>query len=165
MKYLIKIVFFFCFAVSTAQVNLVLSPQGFTPIEVEMPKKSFDKIIEVSKSWSALYNRKTNDVFDVTQNSLSIQAYNEYAYYFWNLGEKYNYDIKYILSIKVVENQKYMLTFKVDEILKDNVLTKTTTTDFFTTEGTVKQEYEESKQSLESTVNKIVNSYVDFIAR
>ena len=65
----------------------------------------------------------------------------------------------------MVENQKYMLTFKVDEILKDNVLTKTTTTDFFTTEGTVKQEYEESKSSLESTVNKIVNSYVDFIAR
>ena len=53
MKYLIKIVFFFCFAVSTAQVKLELTPQGFTPIEVEMPKKSFDKIIEVSKSWSA----------------------------------------------------------------------------------------------------------------
>lgn len=165
MKNLLQIAFLFFITLSTAQVKLELTPTGFTAIEVAQPNKSFDKILEVSKSWSSIYNKKTNDVFDVTQNSLSISALNEYAYFYWNLGVKYNYDIKYVLTIKLIEDQKYQLTFKVNEILKENVLTKTTTAVFFTSEGTLKAEYEESKTSLESTVNKIVNSYVDFIAR
>ena len=165
MKNLIQIAFLFFITLSSAQVQLELTPQGFVPIEVVLPKKSFDKIIEVSKSWTSIYNNKVADVYDVTQNSLSIGALNENAYYYWNLGVKYNYDIKYIMTIKVKEDNKYVLTFKVNEILTDHVLTKTTTADFFNADGNVKQEYEESKSSLESNVNKIVNSYVDYIAK
>lgn len=165
MKHFLQIALFFCVAISSAQVKLELTPEGFTSIEVELPKKSFDKIIELSKSWALIYNKKGADVYDVTQNALSIGALNEYAYYYWNLGEKYNYNIKYIMTLKFKENDKYALTFKVNEILTDNVLTKTTTADFFTAEGNVKQEYEDSKTSLENTVNKIVNSYVEFIGK
>jgi hypothetical protein len=165
MKNLLQIAFFFVITLSSAQVKLELTPRGFSPIEVELPKKSFDKIVEISKSWSSIYNTKVADVYDVTQTSLSIGALNENAYYYWNLGVKYNYDIKYIMTIKVKEDNKYVLTFKVNEILTDHVLTKTTTADFFNADGNVKQEFEESKTSLESTVNKIVNSYLDFISR
>ena len=165
MKHLLQIALFLCFAITSAQVKLELTPQGFTPIEIELPKKSFDKITEVSKSWAPYYNKKGADVYDVTQNSLSIGAFNESAYYYWNLGVKYNYDIKYIMTIKAKENNKYVLIFKVNEILTDDALTKITTADFFTAEGNVKQEYDESKSSLESNVNKIVNSYIDYIAK
>ena len=165
MKHLLQIALFLCVAITSAQIKLELTPQGFTPIEIELHKKSFDKITEVSKSWATYYNKRGADVYDVNQNSLSIGALNEYAYYYWNLGEKYNYNIKYIMTLKFKENNKYTLAFKVNEILTDHVLTKTTTADFFTAEGNVKQEYEESKTSLENTVNKIVNSYVDYIAK
>ena len=165
MKHLLQIALFLCVAITSAQIKLELTPQGFTPIEIELHKKSFDKITEVSKSWATYYNKRGADVYDVNQNSLSIGALNEYAYYYWNLGEKYNYNIKYIMTLKFKENNKYTLAFKVNEILSDHVLTKTTTADFFTAEGNVKQEYEESKTSLENTVNKIVNSYVDYIAK
>lgn len=163
MKNLLQIALFFWITTTSAQVKLELTPQGFTSVEFAIPNKPFDKIVENSKSWSAFFNKKTADVYDVSQNALSIAALNEYAYYYWNLGVKYNYDIKYIMTVKVKENNKYVLNFKVNEIITNQALTKNTTADFFNDEGNVKSEYEDSKNSLESTVNKIVNSYVDFI--
>ncbi|OOG76094.1 hypothetical protein [Flavobacterium sp. A45] len=165
MKYFLKITLFFWIVVSSAQTKLELTPKGFAPLEIEMPNQPINKLIEQSKEWARYYNEKGSDVFDVTENSLTIEARYENAYYYWNLAVKYNFDIKYSLKIVFGENQKYTLTFTVKEIYTDRVLMKTTVVDFFTSEGKLKEDFKDSKPSLENTVNRIIKSYINFIAQ
>lgn len=165
MKYFLRIALFFWVTISPAQVKLELTPKGFTPLEMEMPNQSISKLLQLSKSWAPHYNKNGYDVFNVTENSISIEALNENAYYYWNLGVKYNYDIKYVLKIVFGENQKYTLTFTVKEIYSNAALLKTTVTDFFTPEGNLKEDFKDAKPSLENTANKIVRSYTSFITR
>lgn len=165
MKHFLKIVLFFWIPISLAQPKLEMTPQGFQTIELETPNKSVNKLLQLSKAWAAYYNKKGYDVFDVTENSLTIEAPSESAYYYWNLGVKYSYDIKYTLKIVFEEDQKYTLTFAVKEIHANDVQAKTTVADFFTPEGNIKEDFKDVKPSLESTVNKIVKSYTNFIAQ
>lgn len=165
MRNFIKIILFFWIAVSSAQTKLELTPKGFVPLEIDIPNQPIDKLIEQSKEWAPYYNENGADVFDVTKNSLTIEARYEDAYYYWNLAVKYNFDIKYSLKIVFGENQKYTLTFIVKEIYTDNVPLKTTVADFFTSKGKLKDDFKDAKPSLENTVNKIIKSYADFIAQ
>jgi len=165
MKHFLNMVLFFWIVVSTAQTKLELTPKGFVPLEIEMPNRPINKSIERSKDWAYYYNTDGVDVFDVTANSLTIDAPYENAYYCYNLGVKYNYDIKYSLKIVFGENQKYTLTFTVKEISIDNVPIKTTATDFFSSEGKLKDAFKDAKPSLENTVNKIIKSYIIFLAQ
>ncbi|MDR6846530.1 hypothetical protein [Flavobacterium granuli] len=163
MKHFLKITLFFWIIVSSAQPKLEMTPKGFLPLEVEMPNQPVNKLIEQSKSWAPYYNEKGFDVFDVTENSLTIEAPYENGYYYYNLGVKYNFDIQYSLKIVFGENQKYTLTFIVKEIYIDRVPLKTTVADFFTSEGKLKEDFKDVKPSLEKTANRIVNSYIAFI--
>lgn len=163
MKYLLKIVLFFWIVACTAQTKLELTPKGFIPLEIQTPNKPINKLIEQSKDWASLYNVKGADVFNVSQNSLTIEARYENAYHYWNLGVKYYFDIKYNLKIVFGENQKYTLTFTVKEIYTDNITIKTTVADFFTAEGKLKDDFKDAKPSLENSVNKIVKSYINFL--
>jgi len=165
MKYLLKTTLFFWMVVSSGQTKLELTPKGFIPLEIETPNQPIDKLIEQSKGWASYYNKNGSDVFDVTKNSLTIEAPYEYAYYYWNLGVKYNFDIKYSLKVVFGEDQKYTLTFIVKEIYIDNVPIKTTVANFFTSEGKLKDDFKDAKPSLEITVNKIIRSYINFIAQ
>jgi len=165
MKHFLKITLFFWIAISSAQTKLEMTPKGFAPIEIQIPNRPNNKLIEQSKAWASYYNVKAYDVFDVTENSITIEALNENACYYWNLGVKYNYDIKYILKIVFGENQKYTLTFTVKEIYTDAVPLKSTIADFFTAEGKLKEDFTDVKPSLERTVNEIVKSYTRFIAQ
>jgi hypothetical protein len=164
MKDLLKIVLFFWIAVSSAQTKLELTPKGFAPLEIETPNQPINKLIEQSKVWAPHYNINGADVFDVTANSLTIEARYENAYYNYNLAVKYDFDIKYRIKIVFGDNQKYTLTFTVKEIYIDNVPLKSTVTDFFTSEGKLKDDFKDAKPSLEITVNKIIKSYINFIA-
>jgi hypothetical protein len=165
MKHFFKIVLLFWIVVSSAQTKLELTPKGFPPLEIEMPSHPIHELIELSKLWAPYYNTKGSDVFDVTENSLTIEARYENAYYYWNLGVQYNFDIKYSLKVVFGENQKYTLTFIVKEIYIDKVVLKTTVADFFTSEGKLKEDYKDVKPSLEKTANRIINSYSAFIAQ
>ncbi|PVX46863.1 hypothetical protein C8C85_2753 [Flavobacterium sp. 103] len=165
MKYLFKIVLLFWIIVSSAQTKLELTPKGFAPLVIDIPNQPIHKLIEQSKEWASYYNAKGSDVFDVTENSLTIEARYENAYYYWNLAVQYNLDIKYSLKIVFGENQKYTLTFTVEEIYIDKVPLKTKVANFFTPEGKLKEDFKDAKPSLESTANRIVNSYINFIAR
>ena len=165
MKYLLKITLFFWIVVSSAQTKLELTPKGFVPLEIEMPNRPLNKLIEQSKDWAYYYNEKGCDVFDVTTNSLTVDAPYENAYYYYNVGVRYDFDIKYSLKIVFGENQKYTLTFLVKEIYMDKVQLKTTVTDFFTSEGKLKDDFRDAKPSLEITANKIIKSYINFIAQ
>ena len=165
MKHFLGISLYFWIVVSTAQTKLELTPQGFLPLEVEIPNRPIPKLIDQSKDWAYYYNEDGVDVFAVTSNSLTIEANYENAYYCWNLAVKYNYDIKYSLKIVFGENQKYTLTFLVKDIYIDRVPMKTTVANFFTAEGKLKDDFKDAKPSLEITVNKIIKSYINFIAQ
>lgn len=165
MKYFLKIGLFFCIALCSAQAKLELTPEGFSPLEIKTPNQPVEQLLQASKSWADFYNKKGADVFDVTENSLTIEARVENAYHYYNVGVKYNCDIVYSLKIAFAENKIYSLKFLVKEIYAKNVLLKTTTADFFTPVGKVKDDFRDAKPSLESTVNKIVNSYIKFIAQ
>ncbi|MES2410445.1 MAG: hypothetical protein V4535_03275 [Bacteroidota bacterium] len=163
MKHFFTIALFFCIALCSAQIKFEITPQGLLPLELNTPNRPIDQLIELSKAWAPYYNKVGYDVSDVTQNSLTIDGRVENAFYSYNVGVKYNYDIRYSLKIQFTENQKYTIRISVKEIYAENVLTKTTLTDFFTAEGKLKDDFRDAKPSLENTINKILNSYTNFI--
>lgn len=153
--------------ISTAAITeakLEMTPKGFLPLEIKTPNKTLDRLMELSKSWAPYYNKEGYDVSEVTENSLTIEARSENAYYYYNVGVKYNCDIRYSMKIAFKEDKTYTLTFSVKEIYAENVLTKTTTADFFTADGKLKNDFKDAKPSLEKTANSIVKSYRTFIA-
>jgi hypothetical protein len=164
MKSLILSLFIFSVAVSLAQPKLELTPNGFPPIEIPKPNKTPEKLIEASKGWADYYNKKEHDVYDVTENSFSIDAMKENAFFYRNLGETFQFRIKYTLKVEFLE-KALRLSFIVKEIYTKQTLTKTTVSDFFTPDGKLKDDYEEAKPSLERTANDIAKSYADFISR
>ncbi len=165
MKYFLPIMLFFCSAVGSAQPKLELTPQGFQSQEMQTPDRTLDQLLELSKAWASYYNKKGYDVFNITENSITIEARNINAFYSFNIGVKYNYDIVYTLKIVFEPNRKYTLNLAVKEIYAENVLMKTTLADFFTPDGKLKDDYRDAKPSLENTANNIVKSFANFISR
>lgn len=165
MKHLLSIALLFCIGLSSAQAKLELTPKGFMPVEMKTPNLPPDQLIDVSKAWAAYYNKNGYDVFDVTEKSLTIEAKVENAYYYYNVGVKYNCDIKYSLRIVFQENKTYKLSVTVKELYGENQLLKTTVADFFTPEGKLKDDFRDAKPSLEKTVNNIIKSFANFINR
>lgn len=165
MKYFLRIALFLFIATSNAQTKLELTPQGFMPLDMKTPNKQLDELIDTSKSWAAYYNKKGYDISEVTTNSLTIEAKDENAYYYYNVGVKYNNDIRYTLKINFNPDKTYTLKIAVKEIYAENVLLKTTVADFFTEEGKLKDDFRDAKPSLENTINGIVKSFTAFIAR
>ena len=165
MKHFLKITLYFWITICSAQAEQVLTPQGFMPLEIKSPNKPLDQLLLASEAWAPYYNKKGYDVSEVTENSLVIEARVENAYHTYNVGVKYNYDIKYRLKIVFGANKNYTLNISVKEIYIENVPLKTTTADFFTPDGNVKEDFKDAKPSLENAINKIVKSYINFIAR
>ena len=155
----------FCIISSSAQVKLELTPHGFAPVEIKSPNKPVSELIELSKAWANSFNKDGYDISHVTENSVTIQARNEDAYHSYNLGVKYDCDIMYSLSVIFGSDQKYKVSIAVKEIYADNALLKTTTPDFFTSDGKLRDDFKDAKPSLENTVNGIVNSYIKFMAQ
>ena len=140
-----------------------MTPNGFAPIEITRPFKTNEKLIEASKAWADSYNRVENDIYDVTTNSLSIDALKNNAFYYRNVGETFNHRIRYTLQVIFGENT-CTLQFIVKEIYAKKSLTTLTVADFFAPDGRLKEDYEEVKPSLELTANNIVRSYINFIS-
>lgn len=163
MKHLLIIACFCSLSLSWSQSKLEMTPQGFAPVEAQTPNKPLEKLMALSKSWAAYYNKNGYDVFDVTDKSLTIGAVKENAYFYRNFGVQYDYNIKYTLKINFTQNQQYILTFTVNEIYANEVLTQTKISDFYTPNGKLKDDFEEVKPSLESTVNKIIKSYSNYL--
>ncbi|WP_445452586.1 hypothetical protein [Flavobacterium sp. 25HG05S-40] len=165
MKHLLNLTLLFWITLTTAQFKMELTPQGFPSMEIKTPNKTLDKLMEASKAWAPYYNKKGADVFNVTEKSLTIEARNESAYYYYNVGVKYYCDIVYSLKITFQDDKTYTLLFAVKEIYAENVLKKTTVTDFFSPEGKLKDDFTDAKPSLEKTASNIVNSFINFIER
>lgn len=148
---------------SFAQEKPELTPNGFAPIVISRPDKTTEKLIEASKAWADSYIKDEHDVYDVTENSLSIDARRENAFFYRNLGETFKYTIRYTLKVSF-EDKTCVLTFAVKDIYANRTLTKTTVADFFAPDGRLKEDYEEVKPSLEITAGKILRSYANFIS-
>lgn len=162
MKTFLQILFVFSFISVASQVKLELTPEGFAPIEIPKPDKTHEKLIEASKAWAPFYNKEQNDVYDVTENSFTIDAMKDNAFFYRNLGEVFKHRIKYSLKVTFLENT-IRITFIVKEIYTNKTLTKTTVGDFFAPDGRLKEDFEEVRPSLEETANKVIRSYSAFI--
>lgn len=165
MKILSAFFLFFATISLSAQVKMEMTPAGFAPVEFKSPNRPTEKLIEAVKGWASTYNRKGYDVYDVTENSVSVDAIREFAYFYRNLGERYDYNIRYTLKINFREDKTYTVTFSVKESYAKQTLVQTTIADFFTPDGKLKDDYIDVKPSLEHTAGKIVKSLSDFLAR
>ncbi|SCY66040.1 hypothetical protein [Flavobacterium caeni] len=156
---------FFVFSVAmVAQPSVEMTPRGFAPITIPSPAKPLEKLMEAATAWAPFYNKNGHDVYDVGNNALTVDALRENAYFYRNLGERFDYNIVYTLKIVFNDNRTCTLSFSVKEIYAKEAPVKTTVADFFTPEGKLKEDYLEVKPSLELTANKIVKSFADFIA-
>lgn len=147
----------------SAQPALEMTPRGFASITLNSPDKPLQKLIEAATAWAPHYNKKGHDVYDVSANSITIDALKENAYFYRNLGERYDYHITYSLKVVFNADKTYTLTFSVKAIFAKEARVQTTVADFFTPEGKLKEDYLEVKPSLENTANKIVRSFAEFI--
>ena len=163
MRFFSAILLFFIIGTLSAQNTLEMMPRGFAPITLSAPNKPLEKLIESATAWAPYYNKKGYDVYDVSANSITIDAWKDNAYFYRNLGERYDYNIKYSLKVVFNSDKTYTLTFAVKDIYAKEVLVKTTVADFFTPEGKLKEDFLDVKPSLENTANKIVKSFAEFI--
>ncbi|RZK10556.1 MAG: hypothetical protein EOO46_10300 [Flavobacterium sp.] len=154
--------FYSCFAFS--QEKIELSQNGFPTVTVAKPNIPLENLIEASKSWASSYNKNGADVYEVTINSLKIDALRKGAFQYYSLGERYTFDVKYTLAVEFGD-ENYTLKLVVKEIYTDDKLIKSTIADYFTPEGKIKEGFEEIKPSLELTVNKLMSSFVSYMQR
>ncbi|RWX01039.1 hypothetical protein [Flavobacterium cerinum] len=166
MQKLLPILCLFIAGIAIAQPQMVLMPYGFDPVEVQIPSISQEKFIELSKSWAAEFNRgqKGYDVSDVTSNSLTITAYKRNAFFYRNLGETFQYTIRYSMKLNSYGTY-YKLVFTITDIYaNDDVLINYKIPDYFSSSGQLKDGYSDIKPSLEKTVNYIAASHYSAIA-
>lgn len=165
MQYYAALLLFFCTAVLSAQPRTELTPSGFTVVQNSTPALGPEKLIELSNAWATYYNKKGADVFNVSANALTIEAMRENAFFYRNLGEIYQHDIRYALAIEFGPDNIYTMRFTVKEIYIDNVLLPTSMADYFLADGTPKEDFEDVKPSIELSANNILKSFAAFIER
>lgn len=164
MKKLLTIFYAFYCCSAFAQEPLELTASGFPTLTIAKPNIPLENLIEASKSWALSYNKNGADVYEVTLNSLKIDALRKSAFAYYSLGERYNFDVRYTLAVEF-RDANYTLKLIVKEIYTDDKPIKSTIADYFTPEGKIKEGFEEIKPSLEITVNKLISSFVTFMKR
>lgn len=164
MKTVLCIVSFFIAVTAFAQPPKVeLSPSGFPRVDVSIPDTKNEKLIELSKSWALeTYKRGGYDVTDVTENSMVISAIEKRAFFYRNKGEGYDHDINFEMRLSFYGN-RYSVQLFVKQIFADGVKIEYTIPDYFTSEGKLKEGYNDVKPSLENTANRILKSHYNFI--
>lgn len=164
MLRLLYITCFMFFWVCNAQLEMELTPNGFEPVTVTISSTRNEKLIEVTKAWALEYNlsKEGADITNVTENTITISAYRKNAFFYRNNGVPYDHDIQYTMKF-LFSTTSYTLQFTVNDIYHDNVLLEYKLPNYFTSEGKLKEGYSELDESLERTVNGIVNSHYDYL--
>ncbi len=164
MKTLLTAILLLSFIFGQSQIFMDLTPKGFAEIKINKPKRPVEELIKTAKDWNYANNfDKISTVYDVTATGLKIDAMRNNAFFYRSRGEKYVYQIKYTLVVEFMP-ETYTVKFLVPEIYGKEKLTENKISDYFTSEGKVKQDFENVKPSLEKTANTIVNSFADFMA-
>ena len=164
MKKIFLLLFLLAGAFAWSQAKVELTPAGFAAVEIPRPGKPMEDLMALADDWGYFYNKKGHDTYDVTANSLTIDAMRKNAFYFMNVGQQIVFKIKYSLKVEFLDN-KCVLKFTVKEIYNNDKLIQSTIADYFTSDGKLKDDYEEVKPSLEKTANDILQSFTDYISR
>jgi len=166
MKNTLLLLLFLYSAFGIAQPKMELTPGGFPAIEISNPPVPLQNMMDSARYWADTYNKKNGaDVYDVTSNSLKIDALKDNAFFYRNRGETYSFKIRYTLVVEFKE-KTYRLSLRVKEILdNDEKLVNTTIADYFTSEGKLKEGFDDVKPSMEDTANAIVSSFSNNLAR
>lgn len=152
-------------AVNAQPPILELTPRGFEPTQAEIPATPNEKLIEVSRAWATEVNRRQKgfDITEVTDNAMTISAFRKNAFFIRNKGEMFEYAIRYSMKLNF-NTTSYTMQFIVTDIYTDvDVLVKYKLPDYFTSDGKLKEGYDNLKPSLERTVNELAISYHNFI--
>jgi len=164
MKKITLLYLLFFGTILAAQPKFELTPQGFAPVEIPRPQTVNEKLIEITRSWADSYNKREYDIYDVTENSMTVDAVRENAFYYRNVGETFYYKIVYSLKLTFGTNT-ITAAFSVKEIFQKKTPVQSTIADYYTSDGKLKEDFEDIKPSLEQTANGILYSYSTFIAR
>ncbi|KGO79070.1 hypothetical protein Q763_15290 [Flavobacterium beibuense F44-8] len=161
------LILFICTTAGAQPPVMEVHANGFDPVEVSIPSIPVDLFIKATDTWAYEYNRLKSpvDVTAVTANTITISAYKKNAFYYRNRGEAFFYKIRYTMTITFHVNS-YTLDFKVGDIYTDgDVLVEYKLPDYFTSSGKLKDGYNMLDESLQKTVNDIVNSHYNFIIK
>lgn len=165
MKFIFFIFFLFSFNFIQGQPKTELTLDGFTHVTFSMPVISGEKFIELTKHWAVSFNKNNEggETTEISGNSVTVHAYRKNAFFYRNKGETFYYKIGYSIRFDFSEND-YTASFVVKDIYTDrDVLIQSTLNDYYTSEGIVKEGFEDVKISIETTVNKILQSHYNFI--
>ena len=167
MRKITLLILFICTTIKAQPPLMELHSNGFDPVEVSIPSIPVELFIKATDTWAYEYNRLKSpvDVTNVTANTITISAYKKNAFYYRNRGEAFFYKIHYTMTITFHVNS-YTLDFKVGDIYTDgDVLVEYKLPDYFTSSGKLKDGYNMLDESLQKTVNDIVNSHYNFIIK
>ncbi|WDO14647.1 hypothetical protein MH928_08095 [Flavobacterium sp. WW92] len=164
MKTCLSILFVFTFFLSNAQSKITLTPKGFepNPIVGSLPQMTNEKFIEGTQLWAQEFSQGEADISEVTENSMTIDALRDNAFFYRNLGETFFHKVKYRIKI-FKEGNRYSLAFQVTEIYAKKTLLKSAITDYLTADGKPKDGFQDVKPSIEKTAGIIVDSYARYM--
>lgn len=157
MKKIITLFFLFICTFLNAQPPLVLDQGGFAPVRFDVPDVQLKTLMDNTKAWSYSVNKKGADFSEETDHSIVVTAFEENAFFIRNRGEQYAFRIRYAMSISFDKGQCTVF-FKVKEIYDGEQLTKSTLSDYFTSDGKLKDDYRDAKPSLEKSANDLLSA-------
>jgi len=159
MKNFYTFILFFTTILSFAQSKSELLPNGtFPPVEENIKPMTNEKFVDGARLWIGEFSRGEYDITEVTENSLTIDAFRDNAFLYTNRGESFPHKVKY--QLKITKNgNKYSANFKVTEIYTKKTILESTLADYFTSDGKLKEGFEEVKPSMDRTVNIILGSF------
>lgn len=166
MRLAFKILLFLTTAFATAQPpRMELTPAGFAPITVDIPQTMPEKLVDLTNNWAYEYNLRQGgyDATNVTENTITITSNRENAFFYRERGEAFDHEIRYEMHFTFNDGGSYTLNFVIIEIYSRDKLIDYNIPDYFTSEGRLKEGYEELEPSLETTVNNIVRSHYNYI--
>ena len=164
MKNLYLFIFLFTAILSQAQSKSELLPNGtFPPVQENIKPMTSEKFIDGTNLWIGEFARGEYDITEVTENSLTIDAFRDNAFIYTNRGESFPHKVKYQLKISKNGNT-YSANFRVTEIHTKKVILESSMADYFTSEGKLKEGFEEVKPTMDRTVNIILGSFYRYIS-
>lgn len=165
MRLLFNILLLLCTAVVPAQPPAMeLQPNGFPVITVPLPETLPEKLIDLTQRWAHGFNLKEEgfDATNITSNTITITANKKNAFFYRDRGQAFDHEIRYEMHF-TFNKDNYTLKFNITDIyLRDRRL-ESGISDFFTSDGKLKDGYDGLERSLEASVNNIVRDHYTYI--